>query len=71
MQKLGMKVVTGVSRVTVKKSKNVGLRLLVLCFDAVFFVTFLFDISNFCSIFRYSLSSPSQMSSRALLLTPT
>jgi hypothetical protein len=32
MLKLGMKTVTGVSRVTVKKSKNVSLRLLVLPF---------------------------------------
>ena len=61
MQKLGMKPVTDVSRVTIKKSKNVraALRSLFLCIMLTCYIV----------LCRFCLSSRTLMSSRAPTLT--
>jgi len=74
MLKLGMKAVTGVSRVTIKKSKNVSI-------DACIYVECFFRCINIaiCLTLKFSFylfirscsSSQSQMFSRVQLLTPT
>jgi hypothetical protein len=68
MLKLGMKSITGVSRVTVKKSKNVSFWALLSLLLQKYLCYFL--AANFCFIFRSFLSSPNQMSSRVQHLTP-
>lgn len=67
MLKLGMKPVTGVSRVTIKRTKNVSF----LWFLSSYMFIVLYDLSQFTKIlvgFRYYFSSQNQMFLRAQIL---
>lgn len=69
MLKLGMKPVTGVSRVTIKRTKNVNQ---FLCFLTKFrcVSAFMILMRHYINVARYSSSSLNRMSSKARIQKP-